>query len=130
VSRFYALPKKQLRIEKERAAYGAAARQGSLLDRELDAYEPAPYQFRIAFEDGDGEHDYWCGDWETDATYFRRANFLGSDAALESMNETFNKQYPRAGLILAFGTMAKRQKQWILLGILRLDVSEQSELPL
>jgi hypothetical protein len=33
----------------------------------------------------------------------------------------YNEEYPDKGMALALGTMAKRPKTWLLLGVLRLD---------
>jgi len=43
-------------IAAEREGYKLAARQTSMLDKELGALEPVPYAFAFTYEDGSGKH--------------------------------------------------------------------------
>jgi hypothetical protein len=117
-------------IEEEREAYRNAAQQGSFFDRKLAELEPSPYEFRFAFEDDDGKHNYQDGDWETHAMFFRERNRTSEQAALRWMSETFNERYPAKGMVFAIGNMAKRPQTWQLLGVIRLDEAEQGEIDL
>ncbi len=49
---------------------------------------------------------------------------------LEWMDETFNVEYPRRGMLFAVGNQAKRPQVWQLLGVLRVDEPEQGALSL
>ncbi len=120
--RFFHSAKSATQIAQERAAYAKAARQGSLLDKELESLEPTPYEFKFAFHDADKQHTYTNGDWEAHAMFYRgRKRGLTDAEVLDWMNETFNVEYRRLGMAFAVGNQAKRPKVWQLLGVLRLD---------
>lgn len=116
-------------IEAERQAYRHAARQMSMLDKDLEAFEPTPYAFAFKYEDHAGKHIMQCGDWETSATFWRFNKEYGEKHALDVLFETFNREYPRKGMAFAMGTVKKRPKQWMLLGVIRLDETLQTSLP-
>jgi hypothetical protein len=113
-------------IEAEREGYRRASRQMSMLDKELEAFEPVPYAFAFAFEDAAGKHLMQCGDWETSATFWRQSKGYGERAALDHLSKIFNEEYPRKGMVFAMGTIKKRPKQWMLLGVIRLDEMRQA----
>jgi hypothetical protein len=46
------------------------------------------------------------------------------------MNQTFNEEYPRKGMVFAIGNQAKRPQTWQLLGVIRLNEQIQGELVL
>ncbi len=108
-------------IAQERKAYEAAARQGSLFDKELAALEPSPFIFQLNFLDEEGWHRPSCSDWETTATYWKHAKNYGPDRALDHLDNMYNDVYREKGMVLALGNMAKRPKTWLLLGVIRLD---------
>ncbi|WP_400766767.1 hypothetical protein [Methylosinus sporium] len=112
-------------VATEREAYRYAARQMSLLDKELEAFEPLPYAFAFSYEDAYGKHTMQCGDWETSATFWRHRKMYGEQAALDHLSKTFNEEYPRKGMVFAMGTIRKRPSQWMLLGVIRLDELRQ-----
>jgi hypothetical protein len=113
-------------IAAEREGYRLAARQKSMLDKELEALEPVPYAFAFTYDDGAGRHTMRCGDWETSATYWYWSKAYGEHEALERMLTTFNEEYRNKGMVFAMGTLKKRPKQWILLGVIRLDEAQQA----
>ncbi len=113
--------KSQALVDRERAGYESAAKQQSFLDKELATLEPSPFDFRLSFLDADGWHHHSCSDWETAATYWKLSKSHGSDSALGHLNNMYNNVYREKGLVLALGTMAKRRKTWLLLGVIRLD---------
>jgi hypothetical protein len=113
--------KKRKKIEAERQGYKRAARQTSLLDEELDALEPTPYTFAFSFEDAAGKHVNRCSDWETSATFWKWKKSQGEAAALKHLSEVYNEKYPSKGMVFAMGTIKARPKQWLLLGIIRLN---------
>jgi hypothetical protein len=102
--------------------------QGSLLDKELDAIEPCPYDLKMQFDDEAGRHEMTCGDWETAATFFNRRRGYGEAAALEQLRSTYEETYFQQGVALALGTVKKRPNQWLLLGIIRLNETVQPRL--
>ena len=127
-SRFHYRRKSSDELEEERSSFRRAARQGSLFDKEIAEIEPSPYEFRFAFEDSAGTHDYRNGDWEAHAMFFRERLSKGEAAALRWMEAVFNDDYPRRGMVFALGNMAKRPQTWQLLGVIRLDEPVQGEL--
>ena len=129
-SRFTYRRKSTTQIERERQAYQRAASQTSLLDADLAMLEPSPFEFRFRFEDGFGMHNYCSADWEAHAMFWRERQRRGEHAALRWMDEIFNEHYPRDGMVFAVGNMAKRPQTWQLLGVIRLNELDQSELSL
>ncbi len=113
-------------IENERAGYRFAAQQMSMLDKELEALEPVPYAFEFVYEDSAGKHKLQCGDWETSAAFWNISRGYGEKGALDHLLKTYNEDYPSKGLVFAMGTLKKRPKQWILLGVIRLDETQQA----
>lgn len=120
--------KSDVAMAEEREAYAKAARQGSLLDKELEALEPTPYEFKFRFRDEEAEHAYVDGDWEAHAMFYNGIRSGKSEAdVLDWMNRTFNVEYPSRGMAFAVGNQAKRPQTWQLLGVLRLDELSESE---
>jgi hypothetical protein len=112
-------------VEEERERREHALRQGSLLDQELAAIEPCPYDLSLKFTDGSGKHEMACGDWETAAAFFNLRKKYGDEGALEHLRTTYEDRYFKDGVALALGTVKKRPQQWLLLGIIRLDETRQ-----
>jgi hypothetical protein len=105
----------------EREGYRATLRQSSLLDEDLEPIEPVPYAFAFSYEDAAGKHTMQCGDWETSATFWKLSKSYSEQAALDHLTKAFNEEYPRKGVAFAMGTVKARPKQWLLLGVIRLD---------
>ena len=119
--RFRWKQKPEKRISAEKTAYESAAKQSSFFDSALAAIEPSPLEFRLSFRDEDGWHHHGCEDWETTATYWKFAARHNPNLGLKRLDQFYNRDYPAKGMVLAFGTMAKRPKTWLLLGVIRLD---------
>ena len=117
----YRRKRKQI-IAAEKAAYVGAAKQVNMLDREVEAFEPTPYALSFAFTDQAGKlHTHQCGDWETHATFFKWSKAYGEAEALSRLKTRYEEEYMQKGVALVLGTLAKRPRQWTLLGIVRLD---------
>ncbi len=129
---FKARPKKPQVIDAERAAFREAARQQSLLDRDVSDFEPCPYAVAMAFTDQDGtRHAPQCGDWETTATFFNMRKRGSDDAAIIAhLRAEFTEQRHGRRIFLAMGTVAKRPRQWLLLGVLRVQDAAPGQLAL
>ncbi|MGE0422458.1 MAG: hypothetical protein AB7O88_09355 [Reyranellaceae bacterium] len=128
-SEFYWRKKKPEDISKEKAAYQDAARQLSFLDQELKALNPCPYAFHFLYETEDGKsHTATCDDWETAAMFYNFQRSKTAEAALKEMAEIFNEKYPARGMAFAMGTHSRRPKQWLLVGVLRVDRVSQRTL--
>lgn len=80
-----------------------------------------PCAFAFTFEDAAGKHVNRCSDWETSAAFWKLRQSHGEEAALRNLTETYNEKYPSKGMVFAMGTVKARPKQWLLLGINRLD---------
>jgi hypothetical protein len=118
-------------IDSEAQAYRIATGQKSLFYRDLVALVPCPYGFRFRYETDDGRaHESKCGDWETSAMFFNLRQRYGEAAALERMDEVFNTEYPRDGMMFAMGTHSRYPDSWLLVGIIRADRVDQGELPI
>lgn len=117
-------------IQAEKQGFEKAAAQTSLFDRELAALEPTPFEFRFKFND-DTSHDFRNGDWEAHAMFYNAQKKMGMSEkeALEWMDHKFNVEYPQKGMLFAVGNQAKRRHIWQLLGVLRVDDTQQSALP-
>lgn len=129
--RFRVRPKSQSKIQEEREAYKLSAAQTSMFDKELAALEPTPYEFRFKFEDEHASHDFANGDWEAHAMYWRGKSEGSNDReTLDWIMKTFGSDYPSRGMLFAVGNQAKRPQTWQLLGVLRVDETDQPPLPL
>jgi hypothetical protein len=127
--RFYWSKKTTKEIETERGAYADAAKQRSFFDDDLAALEPCPYAFKFDYRTDDGAtHQATCDDWETSAMFYRQAMKYGADGALSRMDRTFNVDYVARGMAFALGTHSKYPSTWLLVGVLRLDKSDQMAL--
>lgn len=127
-SRFGYRRKSENDIDEERRKFEQAAKQKSFFDKELARIEPSPYEFRLRFRDENGWHDHRCEDWETTAAFWNLRRSHGEEIALKHLDETYNNQYPRKGMVLALGNMAGRPQTWLLLGVIRSDVPVQARL--
>ena len=125
---FYSKLRKSDEHERLKRAYAEAGKQTSFLDKELSAFEPPRYEFRVSFKDSSGEHDHECGDWETIAAFRKFSKLYGDDEAITRLSEIYNKQYAPKGLVVALGTMKKRPQTWLMLGIIRADDALQMNL--
>lgn len=116
-------------IAEERRAYRAAASQTSFFDAELEELTPCPYFFRFSYATEDGKtHTATCDDWESAATCFKHS--IGGDdvAGLRHLAEMYGGRYVERGMVFAMGTHSRRPEQWLLVGVIRLDDTPQSDL--
>ncbi len=127
-TRFIIKKKTAFNIEREVASFNAAARQTSLLDKELATFNPAPFHFAFKFDDQSGQHTYSCGDWEVSAMFYNGRRRDGEAKTLQWMKEVFDEEYPSKGMAFALGNIAKRPQTWQLLGVIRLDELNEPEL--
>jgi hypothetical protein len=116
-------------IEAEKAGYRRVGQQSSFLDKDVETIEPSPIAFSFTFDDANGRHSFRCGDWETHTTFWKWSRAYGEAEAVRFLSETYNERYPSQGMVFALGTVKARPKQWILLGVIRLDENIQAELP-
>lgn len=129
--RFVYKRKTEEQIGQERNTYKLAASQSSFFDEDLAALEPTPFDFRFKFSDAESNHDFSNGDWEAHAMYFLgRQRGQSEKEVLGWMDQVFNVDYVKRGMVFAVGNQAKRPQTWQLLGVLRVDDSNQIALPI
>lgn len=129
-SEFYWKRKDVAELEATALKHENIANQMSLFSPDANPLPQCPYSFHFRWTDEFGVvKNHTCDDWETSATFFnRRRNLGGEESALLSMGETFNNEYPEKGMALAFSTHSRRNHQWLLVGILRADRTNQGSL--
>jgi hypothetical protein len=88
--------------------------------------EPSPFEFYYQYKDADGKHDKRCHDWETERTFLKWRDLYGEESALREMQRVFGEEYPERGMALAMGTHGQRNWQWMIIGVIRLDKSDQA----
>lgn len=121
--------KSDAEIEGERIKHAELANQLSFLHDPPKPLDPCPYEFTFRWRDQSGkEHSNICDDWETSTAFFVRRASKGEQGALASLRDTFEVEYPQKGMRLALGTHSRRNNQWLLVGILRVDDAVQTEL--
>lgn len=116
----------------ERRKHAQLANQSSLLNTSVRPLNPCPYEFRFQWKAANGStHNQVCDDWETSTAFFRRRASLENDqAALKSLQHTYEQDYFARGMRFALGTHSRRRRQWLLVGVLRVDDQVQGELAL
>lgn len=118
-------------VATERIKHAALANQLSFLHDPPKPLEPCPFEFTFRWRDADGkDRTNICDDWETSTAFFVRRSSKGEQGSLDSPRDTFEVEYPQKGMRLALGTHSRRSNQWLLVGILRVDETEQGELAL
>lgn len=120
-------------IVKEERKHAELASQMSLFDATAKPLKICSMSFKAKWRDSDGGyHIHECDDWETSAAYNRFERQYGSEKAIEFLKEKYENQYFNSGIVLAFSTHKRRniefgaQNQWLLVGMIRLDVELQS----
>jgi hypothetical protein len=123
--------KSEAELSEERIKHNKLASQISFLNKTPDPLEPCPYDFSVDWTDQLGsKHTHTCDDWETSTAFFRRRMAGGDAGALSSLRQTYEDEYLQRGMRLALGTHSRRNKQWLLVGMIRVDDDPQAELSL
>lgn len=113
----------------ETAKHAALANQLSMLDQPTKPLTPCPFSFRVKWKSLAGdEHAHSCDDWETSTAFFRRRAVHGEAEGLRSLKRTYEEEYLQKGMRFALGTHSRRDWQWLLVGILRVDGRAEPEL--
>lgn len=120
-------------LTEETSRYEEVGRQRGLFDpedgRELKSITPCPYKFIFYWTDEEGKsHRNTAEDWEISAMFYRFSSIDGVDKALEKIRSTFEEKYPQEGVVFAMGTHSYHPNTWLLIGIIRLDETEQNSL--
>lgn len=113
----------------ETAKHAALANQLSMFDAPAKPLTPCPYSFHVKWRTVAGaDHNHTCDDWETATAFFRRRAVHGEIGGLKSLKETYEQDYLSKGMRFALGTHSRRDWQWLLVGLLRVDGRAQPEL--
>lgn len=115
-------------LEADRQKFAQQAKQLSLLEEELAAYQPCPYKFKLRYRDGSGFHTKTCADWETSAAFFNLRRSMSEGDVFRHLEKTYCEDYVRSGLVLALGNMKRRPQTWQLLGIFPAQRAIQGDL--
>ncbi len=122
-------------VADERDKHAELANQMSFFDKTAKPLEPCPLQFSVRWRDGDGNHhNHECDDWETSTAFNRFERNYDRQRAIEILREKYEEEYFSAGLVLAFSTHSRRnvtygaRNQWLLVGLIRLDLNPQDDL--
>ena len=123
------------KLEAERLKHKSVSDQLSFLHRSVEPLEPCPKIFSVIWTDGGGKsHTHDCDDWETAAAFGRFSRMYGEEGAIKELRFKYEEQYFEKGLTLAFSTHSRRnieygmKNQWLLVGMIRLDRSDQGRL--
>jgi hypothetical protein len=94
--------------------------QASLLEEPLRPLKPPEFTFFYRYISGGKEHTQSIQDWEVQAAYIGYQRQYGSrDKALAMMAQEYGENIPKRNLHFIMGNMAKRQWQFIVIGLLR-----------
>jgi hypothetical protein len=100
--------------------------QASLFEQPLRPLEPPEFTFFYRYTSGGKEHTQSLQDWEVQATYIAYQRQYGSrEKALQMMAQEYGENIPTRNLHFIMGNMAKRQWQFIVIGLLRSGLDPQ-----
>lgn len=118
-------------LENERRKHAELARQISMFDAEAKPLNPCPFEFFFKWKSEAGStHNHTCDDWETSAAFYNRRRAHGEEGGLQSLKQTYEEEYLAKGMRFALGTHSRRETQWLMVGVLRVDDQTQTELGL
>lgn len=133
--RLEAIRKTNAELAYEAVMHGELANQLSMFDATAKPLVPCAMRFVAKWQDQDGGcHNHECDDWETSAAFNRFSRTYGDQRAVEILKQKYEDEYFGAGLVLGFSTHKRRNaefgtsNQWLLVGMIRLDHSEQPSL--
>ena len=135
--RLEAIAKSNAEMLAETEKHKNLAAQLSLLeeDEPVDPLTPCRMQFILRWTDQDGKlHRQECDDWETASAFNRFDRMYGETDAIANLQEKYEQQYFKAGLVLGFSTHSRRnaennaKNQWLLVGLIRLNEASQGSL--
>ena len=98
--------------------------QASFLEDPLKPLQKPKYSFRYEYTSDGRPHKHQILDWEVQATFINYRHQYGSEAeALQMMTQEYQENIPQHNLHFIMGNMAKRQHIFILIGMLRTQLS-------
>lgn len=100
--------------------------QASLFEAPLRPLKPQEFTFFYRYTSGGAEHTQSIQDWEVQAAYLAYQREYGSrEKALQMMAQEYGQNIPTRNLHFIMGNMAKRQWQFIVIGLLRSGLDPQ-----
>lgn len=125
---FFYERKEDSEIEEELLLYKKAVDQSDLFAKKVLPKTPCPYKFKYRYRTDDGIRVGTCQDWEIEATYFNHKKRYDEKTSLDYIMNTFGKDYPEKGMLLAMGTHSRYPETWLINGIIRLNEIKQFSL--
>lgn len=127
---FFWRQKTDRQLETEKSKHQALANQFSMFGQAAKPLRVCPYTLYFQWVDSEGKrHRHTCDDWETSSAFFVRRHALGNDfAALNSLKHTFEVEYFTKGMVFGLGTHSRRKSQWLLVGVIRVDIDATPDL--
>lgn len=135
--RLRAIEKSAEDLKEETRKNASLASQLSFLEEfeDVEPMAPCRMQFYVDWKDQDGKkHSQQCDDWETAAAFNRFERLYDESKAIEILQQKYEVDYFKAGLVLGFSTHSRRnvefgaQNQWLLVSLIRLDEAKQASL--
>lgn len=130
-----AIAKPDSELREEAKKHKDLADQMSLFDATAEPLKPCVMRFVVEWKDQDNKRrSHECDDWETSAAYNRFERQYGSKEAVNILKRKYEDEYFKAGLALGFSTHSRRNvefgatNQWLLVGLIRLNETQQSSL--
>ncbi|MBF0892167.1 hypothetical protein HKD28_12225 [Gluconobacter sp. LMG 1744] len=127
------IKKKPEELKEESDHYKEVGRQRGLFDsrdgQELKSITPCPYKFIFSWTDAEGKsHQNISEDWEIPAMFHNLCPKYGEKEVLKTIRLRFEEEYPKRGVVFAMGTHSRWSDTWLLIGIIRLNETEQDSL--
>lgn len=130
-----AIAKSDEELFDEALKHKALSSQLSFFDQTAEPLKPCRMRFVVNWKDQNNvSHRHECDDWETSAAFNRFEHEYGQKRAIEILKDKYEQQYFSAGLALGFSTHSRRNieygtsNQWLLVGLIRLDNSDQGHM--
>jgi len=130
-----AIEKSDDEIRSEKRKHQILADQLSMFDKTAEPMKPCAMRFVVNWKDQDGKHrTHECDDWESSAAYNRFEREYGRKNAVKILKQKYEEDYFQSGLVMGFSTHSRRniehgsQNQWLLVGLIRLDQTNQGSL--
>lgn len=121
--RFYFKPVDQ-GDAKDQEASASVFQQAALFETQLPQLKPSGYLFGYRFTSDGVEHKQIIHDWEVQTAYFQYRRKYG-ERALEVLTEQYQSIIPGNNLHLIQGTMKAHPHNFIIIGLLRTQVSPE-----
>lgn len=110
--------------DRDREANASMFEQAALFETELPKLKPSGYLFGYRFTSAGVTHEQIIHDWEVQTAYFYYQRKYG-ERALDMLKENYQTVIPGQNLHLIQGTMKAHPTNFIIIGLLRSQVSPE-----